>query len=61
MSDILAKIFDRKARRRQDDERRTPYDEIARRAASRVGERRNFLAALERAPGIAVIAEIKRA
>ncbi len=61
MSDILANIFERKARRRQDDERRTPYDEIARRAASRVGERRNFLAALERAPGIAVIAEIKRA
>ena len=61
MPDILTRIFARKALRRHEDERRIPYEEMARRAEARNGERRNFLAALERAPGIAVIAEIKRA
>ncbi|MDH2909515.1 MAG: indole-3-glycerol phosphate synthase TrpC [Candidatus Eremiobacteraeota bacterium] len=61
MPDILAEIFERKASRRRDEERRVPFEEQVRRAEARVGERRDFLAALERAPGIAVIAEIKRA
>ena len=61
MPDILAEIFERKARRRREDERRIPYDDLVRIAGDRRHDRRDFLAALERAQGIAIIAEIKRA
>ena len=61
MPDILSQIFRRKAIRRHDEERRIPYDGLVGIARERLHERRNFASALERAHGIAVIAEIKGA
>ncbi len=61
MPDLLTQIFERKARRRREEERRVSYDDLVRIARERRHDRRDFLAALERAPGIAIIAEIKHA
>ncbi|MGC8486321.1 MAG: indole-3-glycerol phosphate synthase TrpC [Candidatus Baltobacteraceae bacterium] len=61
MPDILAQIFERKAIRRRDEERRVPYNDLVEIARSRLHDRRDFAVALKRARGIAVIAEIKHA
>ena len=61
MPDILTQIFQRKAKRRRDDERRVPYDELVAIARTRRNDRRDFASALDRAPGIAIVAEIKHA
>jgi indole-3-glycerol phosphate synthase len=60
-TDILAKIYAAKAALLEQEQAREPYEEIRARALARASERRGFLAALERAPGGAIVAEIKRA
>ena len=61
MSDILQKIYAAKSAALEHERRREPYELLRERGLARRGERRHFLAALERAPGGAILAEIKRA
>ncbi|HYL27350.1 MAG TPA: indole-3-glycerol phosphate synthase TrpC [Candidatus Nitrosotalea sp.] len=61
MPDTLSRIYAAKAAALEEDRARESYDEVRQRALARVGERRGFLSALERAAGDAIIAEIKRA
>lgn len=61
MIDTLAKIYAAKAIAVRAEESTEPYETVRARGLARVGERRGFLAALQRAPGGAIIAEIKRA
>lgn len=61
MSDILQKIYAAKAATLEQEQQREPYDALRVRALDRTGERRGFLAALQRAAGAAIVAEIKRA
>ncbi|HUY11871.1 MAG TPA: indole-3-glycerol phosphate synthase TrpC [Candidatus Dormibacteraeota bacterium] len=61
MDDILERIFARKGERRRAAAVLEPYEKLVERAGSRIASRRNFVAALRDAPGVAVIAEIKRA
>ncbi|HEY2475581.1 MAG TPA: indole-3-glycerol phosphate synthase TrpC [Candidatus Cybelea sp.] len=58
---MLAKIFAAKAASLEQEQDREPYELIRNRAMKRVEERRGFLAALQRAAGGAIVAEIKRA
>jgi indole-3-glycerol phosphate synthase len=59
--DMLAKIYAAKAAALRHEEAREPYEALRERALARVPERRGFLAALRRAGGGAIVAEIKRA
>jgi len=61
MLDMLQKIYNAKAALLELEQAREPYDDLRARATARIGERRGFLGALQRAPGGAIIAEIKRA
>jgi indole-3-glycerol phosphate synthase len=61
MIDTLQKIFAAKAIAAKAEEAAEPYEAVRARGLARAGERRGFLAALQRAPGGAIIAEIKRA
>ncbi|HVR45726.1 MAG TPA: indole-3-glycerol phosphate synthase TrpC [Candidatus Binatia bacterium] len=61
MADTLQKIYAAKAATLEQERQREPYDALRVRALARVHERRGFLAALERASGNAIVAEIKRA
>ncbi len=61
MSDMLQKIYAAKAASLEREQRLEPYDVVRSRALARVDERRGFLAALRRADGAAIVAEIKRA
>jgi indole-3-glycerol phosphate synthase len=61
MLDTLQKIYHAKAALLEVEQAREPYEELRGRALARAGERRGFLAALLRATGGAIIAEIKRA
>jgi indole-3-glycerol phosphate synthase len=61
MIDALEKLYAAKALSLKEDEARESYDELAERALARCGERRPFAAALQRARGPAIVAEIKRA
>lgn len=61
MTDMLEKLYAAKAAASARDEAREPYAAVRVRAHARVAERRPFRAALERAAGPAIVAEIKRA
>ena len=61
MLDMLQKIYNAKAALLEIEQAREPYENLRACALARVGERRGFLAALQRAPGGAIVAEIKRA
>lgn len=61
MIDTLQRIYATKAASLEQEQAREPYQALRARALARVGERRGFLAALEAAPGGAIVAEIKRA
>ncbi len=61
MSDFLARLYAAKAATLAEEEARESYAELESRALVRRAERRPFAAALRRARGPAVIAEIKRA
>jgi indole-3-glycerol phosphate synthase len=61
MSDMLTKIYAAKAAVLDLEQAREPYEAIRARALARCSERRGFLAALQAAPGGAIVAEIKRA
>src|SRR5580698_9319533 len=61
MSDMLQKIYAAKAAALELEQQRETYDALRTRALVRMGGRRSFLAALQRADGGAIIAEIKRA
>jgi indole-3-glycerol phosphate synthase len=60
-ADILAKLYAAKARVLEAERAREPIEGLERRAMARLHDRRPFMAALTRAKGPAVIAEIKRA
>jgi indole-3-glycerol phosphate synthase len=61
MSDMLAKIYAAKAATLEQERARESYEVLRARALARMGERRGFLHALQRASGGAIVAEIKRA
>jgi indole-3-glycerol phosphate synthase len=61
MSDMLQKIYAAKAAALELEQQRETYDALRTRALVRMGGRRSFLAALQRADGTAIIAEVKRA
>ncbi len=61
MTDILDKLYAATDVVRAADEEREPLDVLRARAEARAGDRRPFRAALARAEGPAIIAEIKRA
>ena len=61
MIDTLQKIYAAKAVALKQEEAAEPYQAVRTRGLARVAERRGFLAALQRPPGGAIIAEIKRA
>lgn len=61
MSDTLSRIYAAKAALLEEEMAREPYAEVRGRALARKQERRAFFAALERAKGGAIVAEIKRA
>ena len=61
MTDTLQKIYAARAVTLEQEQQREPYDAVRSRALAGVGERRGFLAALQRASGEAIVAEIKRA
>lgn len=61
MMDTLQKIYAAKALAVEREQAAEPYDAVRERALVRVGDRRGFLAALQRASGGAIVAEIKRA
>lgn len=61
MSDVLKRIFEARAHVRDRDAQREPYEAVRDRAVQSVAGRRPFRAALESAPGPAIIAEMKRA
>ncbi len=61
MIDTLQKIYAAKAAALEQERAREPYEALRDRALARAGERRNFLTALQRAAGGAIVAEIKRA
>jgi indole-3-glycerol phosphate synthase len=61
MRDMLQKIYNAKAALLEIEQAREPYENVRARALARVGERRGFMVALQRAPGGAIVAEIKRA
>ncbi len=61
MADTLQKIYAARATTLEQEQQRESYDALRSRALERTSERRGFLAALQRAPGNAIVAEIKRA
>jgi indole-3-glycerol phosphate synthase len=61
MAEILRKIYEAKAVRRERDSAIEPYEVLRERALARRGERRPFEQRLRSAPGLAIVAEIKRA
>ncbi len=61
MKDTLQSIYAAKAAALEQEQARESYDALRERALSRRKERRGFLDALKRAPGGAIVAEIKRA
>jgi indole-3-glycerol phosphate synthase len=61
MNDMLERLYAAKAETLRADEAREPYAGLAARAEARRPERRSFAAALRRARGPAIVAEIKRA
>jgi indole-3-glycerol phosphate synthase len=61
MADTLQKIYAARAATLEQERQREPYDVLRPRALARAYERRGFLAALQRASGEAIVAEIKRA
>ena len=61
MSDILARLYAAKAAVLVEEEAREPHATLVERAQARRAERRPFAAALRRARGPAIVAEIKRA
>lgn len=61
MIDILQRIYDAKSQVAKREETATPLGIVQKRAAERVGGRRRFLNAVQRASGPAIIGEIKRA
>ena len=58
---MLQKIYAAKAATLEIEQQRESYESLHTRALARTGERRNFLAAMQRATGGAIVAEIKRA
>jgi indole-3-glycerol phosphate synthase len=61
MVDVLANIYAANVARLDEERAREPYDVVRRRALETVSERRGFLAALRRAAGVGIVAEVKRA
>jgi indole-3-glycerol phosphate synthase len=61
MNDMLERLYAAKAETLRADEAREPFAGLAARAEARRPERRSFAAALRRARGPAIVAEIKRA
>lgn len=61
MIDTLQRIYAAKAALLDEEQSREPYESVRERALARKAERRRFRAALERAAGGAIVAEIKRA
>jgi len=61
MTDILQRIYAAKAAALEEEQEFEPYERVRALAMERKSERRPFLAALQRAPGGAIVAEIKRA
>jgi len=61
MSDTLQKIYAARAAALEQERQGEPYEGVRARALARMGERREFLAALRHASGNAIVAEIKRA
>jgi indole-3-glycerol phosphate synthase len=61
MTGMLEKLYAAKAAALEDEERREPLAVLKARAERRIAERRPFAAALSRARGPAIIAEVKRA
>jgi indole-3-glycerol phosphate synthase len=61
VADALERIYAAKADALEAEQRQQPYDTLRERALARMGQRRGFLAALKRAEGAAIIAEVKRA
>ena len=61
MADVLKKIYDARAKRREAEMRDEPYTVVQQRAFDGVAQRRPFLSTLQRASGVAIVAEIKRA
>jgi len=61
MADTLQKIYAARAATLEQEQQRETYDALHSRALERASDRRGFLAALQRARGNAIVAEIKRA
>jgi indole-3-glycerol phosphate synthase len=61
MVDVLANIYAANVARLDEARAREPYDVVRRHALEKLGERRGFLAALRRAAGAGIVAEVKRA
>jgi indole-3-glycerol phosphate synthase len=61
MADMLQKIYAAKAAAVDQEQREESYEAVRARALDRMSQRRSFRAAMERAAGGAIIAEIKRA
>jgi indole-3-glycerol phosphate synthase len=61
MVDVLANIYAANVARLDEERAREPYDVVRRRALEKLSQRRGFLAALQRAPGVGIVAEVKRA
>jgi indole-3-glycerol phosphate synthase len=61
VTDTLQRIYAAKAALLEQEQAREPYNSLRERALARRNERRGFLAALKRATGGAIVAEIKRA
>jgi indole-3-glycerol phosphate synthase len=61
MVDVLADIYAANVARLDAERAREPYDVVRRRALEQLSERRGFLAALQHAAGVGIVAEVKRA
>jgi indole-3-glycerol phosphate synthase len=61
MVDVLANIYAANVARLDEERAREPYDVVRRRALEKLSQRRGFLAALRRAAGVGIVAEVKRA
>ncbi|MDQ2681217.1 MAG: indole-3-glycerol-phosphate synthase TrpC, partial [Candidatus Eremiobacteraeota bacterium] len=61
MHDILERIYASKQQRLRAEELAEPYELLRERALASRSQRRPFLAAIKRAHGPAIVAEIKRA
>jgi indole-3-glycerol phosphate synthase len=61
MADVLSNIYAANVVRLDEERACEPYDVVRRRALDKMPERRGFLAALRRAAGVGIVAEVKRA